>query len=203
VDDEASPDDVTVILNAASRGDAAALDQLVPLLYGELRQVARRAMARTPPGQSLQPTALVHEAWIRLVGKESATWENRRHFFFAAARAMHDVLVERARARASARRGGDLRRVELDDAALPFDMRDDDVIALGEALERLGRSDPERRRLVELRFFAGLSAQETADVLGVSLSTVERDWRFVKAKLHAELSSDQDRRETRPGDPRS
>jgi len=182
---------VTLLLQAAADGDSRAAVELLPLLYGELRRLAAAWMDRTPPGQTLQPTALVHEAYIRLVGKEALRFENRRHFFFVAARAMRDILVEQARRKASKRRGGDMKRVDAANLVLAIEAPAEDMLALTEALEDLRKSDEKKHELVMLRFFAGLTAQESAEVLGVSLSTVEREWRYIRARLHRALSSDE------------
>ncbi len=158
---------------------------LVALLYDELRQLADARLRRLPAGQTLQPTALVHEAFLRLQGRGQEQWDGRRHFFGAAARAMHDILVERARARSRQKRGGGAAHLDLDAAAdaIRIDEPDVDVLALSEALERLARDDARKHELVLLRYFAGLDYQQIAEVLGVSLRTVERDWRFARAWL--------------------
>ncbi len=186
----AAPSDKTVtqLLQAASRGDVQVAEDLLPLVYTELRKLADSWMAKLPPGQTLQPTALVHEAYVRLVGAEDTGWENRRHFFFAAARAMHDILVEQARRKAGRKHGGDHRRVDSDNLVMAIEAPAQDMLALNEALERLQRDDPRKHDIVLLRFFAGLTAQETAKVMKTSLRTVEREWRYIRARLHAELA---------------
>jgi RNA polymerase sigma factor (TIGR02999 family) len=163
------------------------MSRLLPIVYERLRGLARSRMAGLSAGQTLQPTALVHEAYLRLVGRESPEFENRRHFFFAASRAMRDILVEDARRKASLKRGGDVRHLDADDVALPIEPPSDDVIDLARALARLEKEDPERAEVVMLRYFAGLSNQETSEVLGVSRSTVERRWRYARAWLRREL----------------
>lgn len=180
-------DDVTAILQAAQAGDPEAAARLLPLVYDELRKLARDRLARLPPGQTLQPTALVHETYLRLLGKKGLRLEGRRHFFFAAARAMRDILVEQARAKAGPRRGGDRRRVELRENAAAVEPPADDVLALHEALLDLEKDDPLKARVVELRYFAGMSAAEAAEVLGISERSLHRHWRFIKAWLRARL----------------
>jgi RNA polymerase sigma factor (TIGR02999 family) len=179
----------TALLEAAQAGDAGAAAQLLPLLYDELRQLARARVARLPPGQTLQPTALVHEAYLRLLGKHDLRLEGRRHFFFAAARAMRDILVEQARAKAGPKRGGDRRRVELEEQLAAIRPPRDDVLALNEALTELEKEDPIKAQIVNLRYFAGMSMAETAQVLGMSERTLERQWRFIRAWLKARLTA--------------
>ena len=178
---------ITHLLQAAKEGDPQAAADLLPLIYQQLRQLRQLAEARMrkiPPGQTLQPTALVHEAYLRVVSPDGPGWESRRHFFFAAARAMHDILVEQARRKASPRHGGGRKRVEATNLLVAIEAPADDMLALSEALEQLETDDPRKHKLVMLRFFAGLTAAQAAEALGVSERTVERDWRFVRAKLH-------------------
>lgn len=184
------PSDITRLLQAAGKGDAEAAEGLLRTVYAELRQLAEIWMARTPPGQTLQPTALVHEAFVRLVGRNQDGWENRGHFFFAAGRAMRDILVERARAKARLKRGGGRRRVDLDHLVVAVDAAADDLLALTEALERFEAEYPWEHRIVMLRFFAGLTNNETAQAIDAPLRTVERDWRFARAWLHKALNRD-------------
>jgi len=179
--------DVTAILRAAQEGDPDAAARLLPLVYAELRRLARARMAQLPPGQTLQPTALVHEAYLRLLGKQDLQLENRRQFFFVAARAMRDILVEQARAKAGPRRGGGRRRVPLEDDAATEAPPADEVLALHEALGELEREDPVKARIVDLRYFAGMTMDEVAQVLGVSERTLHRQWRFIKAWLRRHL----------------
>lgn len=180
----ASPKDVTVLLNAAGKGDPAAASKLLPLVYEELRQMAQRRMAKEPVGHTLQPTALVHEAYIRLVADAEATWESRRHFFGAAAIAMRRILVERARRYAGPKRGGGRKRVELDESPAAADVPDTvDWIALDEALSALEQHDRDMAQVVMLRYFAGLSVEQTAEVMGVSARTVKREWACARAWL--------------------
>jgi RNA polymerase sigma factor (TIGR02999 family) len=178
---------VTGILHAAQAGDREAAARLLPLVYGELRKLAQHKLARLPPGQTLQPTALVHEAYLRLLGKPDLKLEDRRHFFFVAARAMRDILVEQARRKAGPKRGGDRRRVQLTETIALEEPFGDDVLALNEAVRELERQDPLKGRIVDLRYFAGMNMQETADVLGLSERTIHRHWRFIKAWLKSQL----------------
>lgn len=184
---EPSGHEVTQLLHAAGDGDRQAAADLLPLVYAELRRLAESWMARTPPGQTLQPTALVHEAFLKLVSRDDQGWANRGHFFFAAGRAMRDILVERARARASLKRGGGRRRVDLDRLNVAAEAPDDDLLALEDALHRLEAEYPWEHRIVTLRFFAGLTNEETARAQGAPLRTIERDWRFARAWLHQAL----------------
>jgi RNA polymerase sigma factor (TIGR02999 family) len=180
-------DEVTRLLSAIGRGEAGADEELMAHLYRELRVLAAGTLG--PRGDpTLQPTALVHEAYLRLLEREGASFDNRRNFFFAAARAMRDILVERARRRAAEKRGGAYERRELDqDLLAAAGGPEVDVLALEEALAELGAEDARKLELVQLRFYAGLSAEETAELLGVSLRTLEREWRFVRAWLHKRL----------------
>jgi RNA polymerase sigma factor (TIGR02999 family) len=178
---------VTAILQAAQAGDRDAAARLLPLVYDELRKLARSRMALLPPGQTSQPTALVHEAYLRLLGKADLELDSRRHFFFAAARAMRDILVEEARRKAGPTRGGDRRRVELAEDAVAIEPPVDDVLALHEALAELEKEDPLKAQIVDLRYFAGMSVSEAAQVLGISERALYRHWRFIKAWLKARL----------------
>lgn len=180
---------VDELLLAMRNGDDAAVEQLMPIVYDELRRVAGAAMARVAPGNSLQPTALVHEAYMRLLGGGDEGWESRRHFFFAAARAMHDILVEQARRRAALKRGGDRKRVNSEDLVVAIEAPVEDMIALDEALQRLRTEDERKYQIVELRFFAGLSMEETAAAMDTPLRSLEREWAFIRARLHRDLSS--------------
>jgi RNA polymerase sigma factor (TIGR02999 family) len=180
---------VTQLLSAASRGDRRAAEKLLPLVYEELRKLARARMGHLAPGQTLQPTALVHEAYMKVVGDADPGWDHRGHFFAAAAQAMRDILVDQARRRASLKRGGDRRRVDAEHAEPTIEPPVEDVLAVHEALERLEAEDPRKRQLINLRYFAGLSNEETASALGISVGTVERDWRYVRAWLKRELGA--------------
>lgn len=183
-----SSEPVTQMLNAAAAGDERAAATLLPLLYDELRRLARARMAGSAPGTTLQPTALVHEAYLRLVGHEDPGWNSRGHFFAAAARAMRNILVEQARRKGSLKRGGDRRRMVTDEADLAIDAPADDVLALDEALTQLEKTDVRKAQIVSLHWFCGLTLEDTAASLGVSLATVEREWRFTKALLRTLLS---------------
>jgi RNA polymerase sigma factor (TIGR02999 family) len=185
----ASRRQVTQVLALAAQGDARGTDELLPLVYEELRRIARAHMANERVGGTLQPTALVHEAYMRLVGGGDATesWNSRGHFFGAAAQAMRRILVERARSRDRLKRGGDWGRVDLDDAGPAWSPDDDDVLALEEVLERFERVDPERARVVMLRYFTGLTIEQTALALDTSVDRVRGDWAFARAWIHREL----------------
>jgi RNA polymerase sigma-70 factor (ECF subfamily) len=175
------------LLRAWSRGDAAALEALIPLIYEELRQRAHRYMGRERRGNSLQTTALINEAYLRLVGSAPVDWESRSHFFAIAARLMRRILVDRARARRSLKRGGEGRPVSLDEEHLVVGQPHRDLVSLNEALDGLAVVDPRKGRVVELRFFGGLSVEETAEVLKVSPQTVLRDWKLAKVWLLREM----------------
>jgi len=181
------PPNLTQLLVAWSDGDAAALEQLMPLVYAELRRLARRRLARER-GRSLQTTALVHEAYLRLIDQRSVRWQNRAHFFAIAARMMRRILVDHARARQCGRRGDGAVPVSLDTVAEVSSERAAQLVDLDDALSRLAEVDPRKRQVVELRFFGGLSVEETAEVLGVSGVTVMRDWSTAKAWLHREIA---------------
>jgi len=174
---------VTQILQVAGSGKGDPAAELIPLLYDELRKLARSLMSRTPPGNTLQPTALVHEAYLRLVRLEDPGWNGRGHFFASAARAMRRILVEQARRKASVKHGGSLKRQGLDVDLIPFETGDLDVLALDEALRELQVLDPRKVDVVLLRFLTGLTIEETAAALAISAPTVERDWRFARAYL--------------------
>lgn len=179
---------VTQMLRAASAGDPQAAAELLPLVYSELRQLAQARMAKTPPGNTLQPTALVHEAYLRLVGSDDPGWSSRGHFFAAAAQAMRQILVEQARRKASPKHGGGRKRVDVEQAEPLIEPPAEDLLALDEALARLEQADPRKGRIVMLRYFAGLTAEETAVALGLSVPTVEREWRFIRTFLYTLLS---------------
>jgi RNA polymerase sigma factor (TIGR02999 family) len=183
--------EVTQVLAAMAAGQPQAAEQLLPLVYDELRRVAAAQMAHERPGQTLQATALVHEAYLRLVGGDQTTpWENRRHFFAAAAEAMRRILIERARRRRRLRHGGEHRRVELEDAEIAAETPPVDLLALDEALDQLAAEDGQKAELVNLRFFAGLSEQEAAEVLGISRATAARHWAYARAWLFDRLRDD-------------
>jgi RNA polymerase sigma factor (TIGR02999 family) len=182
--------DVTNLLAAASRGDPGSADQLLPLVYEELRRLAAQRLAAEAPGQTLQPTALVHEAFLRLTGSDGAEkdWDSRGHFFAAAAEAMRRLLVENARRKKRLKHGGDREQISLDAAEGLMESPSEDLVALDEALTRLATVDPIKAEVVKLRFFAGLTMQEIARALNLSLGTVERHWTFARTWLYAELS---------------
>jgi RNA polymerase sigma factor (TIGR02999 family) len=181
--------DVTHFLSAVEGGDPNAAEQLLPLVYDELRRLATAKMARENPGQTLQATALVHEAYLRLVGAvQPQHWNSRRHFFAAAAEAMRRILVEQARRKQTERRGGQLRRNSLDGLDLVYDEPHEDLLALDEALKRLAAEHPDKAELVKLRYFAGLSIDETAHALGISPATVKRRWEFARVWLFRQVS---------------
>jgi len=183
------PTPLTEVLSAASRGDRQAAAELLPLVYNELRRLARSRMANVPPGNTLQPTALVHEAYMRLVGEQDPGWDSRGHFFAAAAESMRQVLVDQARRKKRLKRGGDRKRMDLEDFEVPLASPVEDILAMDEAIERLRRDDPRKAQIVMLRFFAGLTRDETAAVLGLSVPTIDREWRYIVARLHKELES--------------
>jgi RNA polymerase sigma factor (TIGR02999 family) len=181
--------EVTRILSAIEQGDSCAAERLLPLVYTELRRLAAQKMAQEAPGHTLQATALVHEAYLRLVDVERAQqWNSRGHFFAAAAEAMRRILVENARRKRRIRHGGGQRRVDIDQAAEMCDELPDDMLDLSEALDRLEKTDTVAAQVVKLRFFAGLSLPEVADALGLSLRTTERNWTFARTWLHRELA---------------
>ena len=187
-----TPDgNVTDILRAAQEGDQEAAARLLPLVYDELRKLAQARMARLSPGLTMQPTALVHEAYLRLVGKGDVPLEGRRHFFFVAARAMRDILVEQARRKAGPKLGGDRRRVELREQATAEPVPEE-VLAVHEALAELEQEDPLKAQIVNLRYFTGMTVPETAQVLGISERTLHRHWRFIKAWLKRRLRGPDD-----------
>jgi RNA polymerase sigma factor (TIGR02999 family) len=192
--------EVTRILSAIEQGDAHAADKLLPLVYDELRKLAAQRLAKEKPGQTLQATALVHDAYLRLVGNQDPGWDSRGHFFAAAAEAMRRILVENARRKRRRKHGGGLVRIDLDEADLACRLPPDDLLALDEAMTRLTAEDPLKARLVQLRFFAGLSLEEAAGVLGVSAVTAKRYWRYARAWLHREVSGAGGSQDTPAGD---
>jgi RNA polymerase sigma factor (TIGR02999 family) len=183
--------DVTQILSAIEHGDAIASEQLLPLVYEELRKLAAAKLALEQPGQTIQPTVLVHEAYLRLVTvSEPQQWDGRGHFFTAAAEAMRRILIENARRKRTERRGGGRKRLDLDALNPGIEVRDDELLALDEALAQLEKRWPEKGQLVKLRYFAGMSIPEAADALKVSRATAERHWTFAKAWLRAQLQDE-------------
>jgi RNA polymerase sigma factor (TIGR02999 family) len=184
--------EVTRILSALQQGDSRAAEQLLPLVYDELRRLAAQRLAREAPGQTLQATALVHEAYLRLVDVDKVQhWNSRGHFFAAAAEAMRRILIENARRKQSQKHGGERRRVDLDQAEALAAAPPEDLLALDEALERLRRHDPIAGKLVHLRYFAGLSVEQAAEVVGLSTATAYRRWNFARAWLHAQLAGEE------------
>jgi RNA polymerase sigma factor (TIGR02999 family) len=180
--------DVTRILNAIEQGDAKAADELLPLVYEELRRLASRKMSQELPGQTLQATALVHEAYIRLVGAEDRQWSGRTHFFAAAAESMRRILIENARRKQRYRHGGGQHRVDLDDADVTIDDPSTNIIALDEALTKLAEEDRTVAELVKLRYFAGLTLEQAANILRVSRRTADRYWAYARAWLYQEIT---------------
>ncbi len=184
--------DVTRILNAIEAGDARAADELLPLVYEQLRSIARQHMAQERADHTLQATALVHEAYLRLVGDRRIPWQNRAHFYAAAAEAMRRILLDHAKARGREKRGGGRRRVPLSVADVAESWNFEETLSLDEALRRLMDRDPNIGRVVQLRFFTGLSINDTAEALGVSAATVKRRWEFGRTWLYRELTRDDD-----------
>jgi RNA polymerase sigma factor (TIGR02999 family) len=183
---------VTHILESIQRGDPKAGDALLPLVYGELRRLAAHKMTGESPGHTLQPTALVHEAWLRLAGDEASRFQNRAHFFSAAGEAMRRILVESARRKKRLKHGGQLERVNIEDVELPLPMPGDELLALDEALDRLAAVDARASEVVKLCFFVGLTQEQAAKELGISLATVERLWSFARAWLFRKMQKDRD-----------
>jgi RNA polymerase sigma factor (TIGR02999 family) len=178
--------EITVILNRAGKGDPQAAEQLLPLVYDELRKLANAKMARESDGHTLQATALVHEAWLRLGGDRQPAWENRAHFFAAAAESMRRILIDSARRRRAERHGGRLQRVDVNDSAIEIAApggADDELLAVHECLDRLASHDARKAELVKLRYFAGLTLEQAAEVLGVAVPTAKRDWAYARAWL--------------------
>jgi RNA polymerase sigma factor (TIGR02999 family) len=182
-----SPERVTRILEAVGGGDEQAAEKLLPLVYNELRRLAAARMANEAPGHTLQPTALVHEAWLRLVRNPEQHWNSRNHFFMAAAEAMRRILVERARQKSRLKRGGGQRRVPLEDLDLAIHADSETLLLVDEAMQRLTAHDPVKARLVELRFFTGLSLEEAAGVVGISHPTAKRYWGYTRAWLFQQI----------------
>lgn len=182
--------DVTQILNAIEQGDAKAADQLLPLVYAELRKLAAARMAHESPHQTLQPTALVHEAWIRLVGDDAEKqFANRAHFFAAAAEAMRRILIDNARRKRAIRHGGGQHRVDIEEQDIASNPSDDQLLEMNEALNKLAAQDKQKAELVKLRFFVGMTIEEAANVLGISIATAKRSWAFARAWLYREVGA--------------
>jgi len=188
----ALPNEVTQLLINWSKGDKAAFDELVPLVHGELHRIARRYMAKENPNHTLQTSALINEAYIRLINQQDIPWQNRAHFFAVAAQVMRHILVDHARKYSYAKRGGGARKISLDDAMVRMDQKANEIVALDDALKTLAVMDLRKSQIVELRFIGGLSIEETAEVMGISSPTVQREWRSAKAWLKRELSKAED-----------
>jgi RNA polymerase sigma factor (TIGR02999 family) len=184
--------ELTVILQRLERGEKHAAEELLPLVYEELRRLAQWQMSREAPGQTLQATALVHEAWLRLAGNGNDHWEGRRHFFGAAAEAMRRILIDNARRKQAIRHGGGLHRTELDDLQLAAGAPDDELLAVDEALDALAAHDQRKAELVKLRYFVGLTLKEAAKILGLSERTAKRDWAYARAWLYREIARRKD-----------
>ena len=183
--------EVTHMLTAMSRGDTQAADQVLSLVYEELRRLAASKMARENPGQTLQPTALVHEAWLRLGGEAQPNWQNRAHFLAAAAEAMRRILVENARRKLRLKRGGDQERTDLNESAIQAPAEDEKIVQVNEALDTLAQDDPQKAEIVKLRFFVGLGNEEIAALLGVNEKTVRRHWELAKIRLFQNIKHGQ------------
>lgn len=188
--DAAQPPDVTALLIAWSNGDERARDQLLPLVYDELREIAHRYLSRERRDHTLQTTALVHEAYLRLIDRRAVQWQNRAHFFGVAAQLMRRILIDYARSHQTAKRGQGAVKLSLDDAVNVADERAGVLLAVDEALDRLAQFDQTKSRVVELKFFGGLTVEETAEALGLSVPTIVRQWRLAKAWLYQELSKE-------------
>ncbi len=171
-------------------GDKKAAAELLPLLYKELRRLAVVRMAKLPPGNTLQPTALVHDAYLRLVGDQDPGWDGRGHFFASAAEAMRQLLVEQARRKAAVKHGGGQKRMDVDKVEIAVDLRIGEILAVDQAIDRMRASDPRKADIILHRYFAGLSREETAAVIGVSVRTIDREWRSIVARLHRDLHGD-------------
>jgi RNA polymerase sigma factor (TIGR02999 family) len=184
--------EVTQILNAIDQGDPKAAEQLLPLVYDELRRLAAQKLAQEKPGQTLQATALVHEAYLRLVDGKAQAWNSRGHFFAAAAEAMRRILVEQARRKHRFKHGGGLERTDLHDAQIACHARDDELLAIDDALDQLATEDPQAAKLVKLRYFAGMSVEQAADILGLARSTAYAHWAYARASLRILLAPDAD-----------
>lgn len=179
--------DMTQILNRTRGGDPRAASELLSLVYEELRRVAAAKMASEAPGQTLQATALVHEAWLRLTSGEKRKWNDRTHFFAASAEAMRRILVDNARRKRARRHGGDLERVQVPEIVCPLEQNEDRILAVNEALEKLAARDPQKAELVKLRYFVGMTTAEAAEVLGISVPTADRHWAYARAWLAREV----------------
>jgi RNA polymerase sigma factor (TIGR02999 family) len=184
--------EVTRILTAIEQGDAKSTDELLPVVYNELRRLAAHKMANEPAGLTLQPTALVHEAWLKLVDKPNQSWQNRAHFFGAAAEAMRRILIARARRKGRQRRGSGAQHLDVDELEIASPVPDDQLLALNEAIDRFSALEPQQAELVKLRYFVGLKIEEAAEVLGISEATAKRWWAYARAWLFNEIQSPKD-----------
>jgi RNA polymerase sigma factor (TIGR02999 family) len=182
--------DVTRILQSMESGDPRAANELLPLVYSELRKLAASKMANEQPNQTLQPTTLVHEAWLRLTGNENIKWNGRAHFFGAAAEAMRRILIDNARRKQAARRGGGAQRLDVDEIEIAAPAKEDELLAVNDALEELGTVDKPKAELVKLHYFVGLTMEECAGVLGISVPTARRWWNYARAWLYQKIQSD-------------
>ncbi len=189
---EPAAENVTRVLAAIGEGDRAATDELLPLVYDSLRRLAQKKLAGEPPGLTLQATALVHEAYLRLVGDENATWANRRHFYAAAAEAMRRILIERARRVGRVRHGGGRTPVPLDDIDIECELGSEALVALDGALKRLAASDAQAHEIVMLRFFGGLTIEQVSEMLGISMSMANREWRAARLWLYDQIEENDD-----------
>jgi RNA polymerase sigma factor (TIGR02999 family) len=192
-DPELNVGEVTRILSAIRNGNTQAAKELLPLVYDELRRLAALRMAHDAPGQTLQPTALVHEAWLRLGGQDQA-WNGRQHFFGAAAEAMRRILIDNARRKRALRHGGGQQRMDVQEIEIAAAVKDDDLLEVNEALERFAAQDNQKAELVKLRYFTGLTIDEAAEVLGISAPTAKRWWAYARAWLHKEIEDQKGRR---------
>jgi len=181
------------IIRAIDSGDRKAGDELLPLVYQELRQLAAHKMANEAPGHTLQPTALVHEAWLRLAGNENQRWENRAHFFGAAAEAMRRILIDNARRKRTIRHGGENERVDLEGVEITATADDDELLAVNEALEKFATIDKQKAELVKLRYFVGMTIEQAAEASGISVATAKRHWAYARAWLHQEIRNQETR----------
>ena len=188
VSDEASSENLTRLLVDWGNGDAQALERLVPLVYRDLRRLARRYLRSEPPGHTLQSTALVHEAYLRLIDQRNTHWQNRAHFFGISAQLIRRILVDHARARKAGKRGGNAAKIQIDDSVAAHESQGLDLVVLDDCLKTLSGIDPQQARVIELRYFAGLTVEETAEVMHVSPTTVKREWRLARAWLHREIA---------------
>ena len=179
--------EATKIIEAIEQGDPKAADELLPLVYTELRRLAVHKMGQIPPGQTLQPTALVHEAYLRLVGQQSQQWDGRGHFFAAAAEAMRRILIDHARRKSALRHGGNQKRLNADEVEIAVELKDDELLAVNEALDQFAKRDPQKAELVKLRYFVGLTLEEAAEVLGISHTMAKRHWTYARAWLLREI----------------